>query len=333
VKPLRESLAPAPPLLEVRDLSVHFPTAEGAARALDGVSFTVATGQTVCVVGESGCGKSTLALALLRLHPESALVSGAIHFQGTSLLDLPPRAMRAIRGRGIALVFQEPSASLNPIYTLGSQVSEVVRLHCRQSRRTAWHTALDLLRAVQLAEPDRVARLYAHEASGGMLQRVVIAMALAGQPRLLIADEPTASLDVTVQADILILLRSLRASLGMALLLITHDFAIVGQMADAVIIMYAGKIVETGSLREVFEHPRHPYTAALLRCRPRPGHAGRLPTIEGSVPPATRLPAGCRFRERCPYQSEHCREQPPLVADSPSHEAACWHSDRLTPSG
>jgi peptide/nickel transport system ATP-binding protein len=316
-------------LLEIRDLRVHFPAAHGLARAVDGVSFALGAQQTLGLVGESGCGKSATALALLRLHPPAVRVSGSVRFDGVSLLELPEDRLTSIRGRGLAMVFQEPAASLNPIYSLGRQVAEAVRLHQRLRRRTAWSAALDLLRLVQLAEPERVARQYPHEVSGGMQQRVAIALALAGRPRLLVADEPTTALDVTVQAEILTLLRQLRAQFGMALLLITHDLDVVAQMADTVAVMYAGQIVERGPAREVFRRPLHPYTAALLACRPRLGQTGRLRSIDGMVPEATRFPTGCRFRERCAWRSDQCVREPALEEVEPGRWVACWHWDQV----
>jgi oligopeptide/dipeptide ABC transporter ATP-binding protein len=312
-------------LLDVRDLHVHFPTATGLARAVNGISFSLAERQTFCLVGESGCGKSATALALLHLHGEKTIVTGTVHFNGVSVYDLPEPALRALRGPGLAMIFQEPSASLNPIYSLGSQVRESVRLHRRLARRSARQAALDLLRAVQLADPERVARQYPHEVSGGMQQRVAIALALAGQPRLLIADEPTSALDITVQMEILTLLQSLKQSFGMALLFITHDLNIVSDLADTVAVMYAGKIVETGPVRQVFAHPLHPYTAALLACRPRLGQTTRLTSIDGTVPRADHPFTGCRFQPRCAYLTPQCQAEPGLVSHGPHHQAACWH--------
>ena len=317
-------------LLDVEDLKVHFPTADGPARAVDGIGFRLEAQGSLCLVGESGCGKTATALALLRLLPDRAAVSGSVRFEGASLLDLPEWRMRHVRGGGIAMIFQEPAASLNPIYRIGTQVAEAVRLHCRLSRPSAWDRALGLLRDVQLHGAERVARQYPHELSGGMQQRVAIAMALAGRPRLLLADEPTTALDVTVQAAILGLLRRLRARHGMALLLITHDLGIVAEMADTVAVMYAGKIVEHGPVGRVLRQPLHPYTAGLLGCRPRPGLAGRLRSIEGTVPPATRFPPGCRFRDRCRYRGPDCLQEPPLVEHVPEHWAACWHWDQVS---
>jgi peptide/nickel transport system ATP-binding protein len=301
----------------------------GWARAVDGVSFTLEAGGAFGLVGESGCGKSALALALLGLHTSATRVTGAIHFQGASLLGRPERDWRAVRGRALALVFQEPSSSLNPIYTLGSQVAEVVRLHRRLGRRATRDVTLELLRNVRLDHPERVARQYPHEVSGGMQQRVVLAMALAAQPQLLVADEPTTSLDVTVQADILDLLRDLRARLGMALLLISHDLEVVTAMTETVAVMYAGRIVEQGPVRQLFRQPLHPYTAALLACRPRLGQSVRLQSIEGTVPPATRFPSGCRFRDRCPLASEVCLNEPALSVQQPEHRVSCWHTDQV----
>jgi peptide/nickel transport system ATP-binding protein len=317
------------PLLHVQDLRVHFPTAAGVARAVDGISFTLQAGRTLGLVGESGCGKSVTAAALLRLLPSSAQISGAVDFEGVALLQLPEGRMRSVRGAGIGLIFQEPVSSLNPIFPLGSQIAEVVRVHQRIGRRAAWNTALDLLRAVQIRSPERVARQYPHQVSGGMAQRVAIALALAGQPRLLIADEPTTALDTTVQAEILTLLRRLRQEHGMAMLLITHDLDVVAEMAEDVAVMYTGKIVEQGPLRRVFQAPLHPYTAGLLACRPRLGCSGRLASIEGVVPPATHWPQGCRFRERCPFRDEQCLQEPPLQERGPEHAAACWHWQRV----
>jgi peptide/nickel transport system ATP-binding protein len=296
---------------------------------VDGISFTLQAGHTLGLVGESGCGKSVTAAALLRLLPSSAHISGAVYFEGAALLELPEGRMRHVRGAGIGLIFQEPVSSLNPIFTLGSQIAEVVRVHQRLGRRAAWDRALDLLRAVQIRSPERVARQYPHEVSGGMAQRVAIALALAGRPRLLIADEPTTALDSTVQAEILTLLRRLRQEHGMAMLLITHDLDVVAEMAEDVEVMYAGKIVEQGPLRRVFQTPLHPYTAGLLACRPRLGRTERLASIEGVVPPATRWPPGCRFRERCPFRDEQCLQEPPLEEREPGHAAACWHWERL----
>jgi oligopeptide/dipeptide ABC transporter ATP-binding protein len=318
------------PLLDVRHLSVHFRTAGALAQAVDDISFHLEPQETLALVGESGCGKTATALALARLQPASALVSGSVLLAGISVFDLPASRLPFFRGRQIGIVFQEPAASFNPIYRLGAQLAEVIRLHHGVGRNAAWAAGLEWLRRVQLSEAERVARQYPHEVSGGMLQRVAIAMALAGKPRLLIADEPTTALDVTLQAEILALLRQLTRELGMALLLITHDLDIVRTAANTVAVMYAGRIVEHGSIGQVLQRPLHPYTAALLACRPRLGQTGRLPSIEGNLPPATQIPAGCRFYERCSFRTEQCRQEPPLEEHSAGHGAACWHSDRLS---
>lgn len=312
-------------LLEVDKLRVHFPTADGPARAVDGIGFTVAEKETLCLVGESGCGKSTAARALLRLLPATASICGTVRFQGVSLLDLPESELRPVRGGGIGVVFQESAAALNPIYSVGSHLVEAIRLHRPLSRRAAGTAALDLLREVQLPDAKRIARQYPHELSGGMAQRVGIALALAGQPRLLIADEPTSALDAAIQAEILDLLRRLQVQHNMALLLISHDLDLVARMANRVAVMYAGKIVEHGPLEKVFASPLHLYTEGLLNCRPRLGQRERLRSIDGIVPPATHWPTGCRFRPRCPYQTEECAEEPELIEHEPERWAACWH--------
>jgi oligopeptide/dipeptide ABC transporter ATP-binding protein len=320
------------PLLEVRDLCVHFPTLDGLARAVDGISFSLEEGQTLAISGESGCGKSSVALALLRLHPASTLVTGSVRFQDKSLFDLPERVLRSIRGRKIGMIFQDPGASLNPIRSVGSQIAEVAAAHRRLGRKESWKAALDLLHDVQLEPADAIARRYVHELSGGMQQRVAIAMALAENPQLIVADEPTAALDASLQIEILRLLRQLGARHRMALLLISHDLDMVAQAAGEVAVMYAGKIVERGPVAEVFGRPLHPYTAALLACRPVLGSRQRLRSIEGVVPPATRLPAGCRFRERCAHSGEECMSEPALEERGPDHLTACWHWERLTAS-
>jgi oligopeptide/dipeptide ABC transporter ATP-binding protein len=315
-------------VLVIHRLSVAFPTSDGLARAVDGISFDMAPRYTLSLVGESGCGKSATALAILGLHPPSTQISGTVHFEGTLLLDLPEPRWRMIRGRGISMIFQEPAACLNPIYCLGIQVAETIRVHQRLSRKAAWNAGVDLLRVVQLANPERVARQYPHEISGGMQQRVMIALALAGRPRVLVADEPTSALDVTVQAEILGLLRRLRDQFDMALLLITHDLEIVNQMADQVAVMYAGKIVELGSTQQVLGRPLHPYSVGLLACRPRLGQKGRLRSIDGTVPSATRWPGGCRFRDRCALGTDQCAVEPPLEEREPGHWVACWHWEK-----
>lgn len=318
------------PLLAVRDLHVHYPTADGVARAVDGVSFDIEAGGVMGLVGESGCGKSSVALAVARLHADSVRVSGSVEFQGLSVLDAPPQRLRTVRGRGIGFIFQDPAAAFNPLYTIGGQVAEAVRLHRPVSRRSARQEAADLLGSVRLPDPGRVAGQYPHELSGGMLQRAALAAALAGGPSLLVADEPTASLDVTVQSEILALVRTLRAERRLAVLWISHDLDVIAGVVERVAVMYAGKVVETGPVRSVFGAPLHPYTRGLLRCRPRLGQSGRLPTIEGTAPPPTRLPDGCRFGGRCGYRAPECGREPALEEHRSGHAAACWKWGELT---
>jgi peptide/nickel transport system ATP-binding protein len=319
------------PLLEVRDLVTEFRTDQGTVRAVDGVSFEIPPRGTVGVVGESGCGKSVTALSIMRLvSPPGRVASGHIRYGGRDLLGLPEAQMRAIRGNRIAMIFQEPMTSLNPVFTVGDQVGEAVRLHQKKSRREARRVAIEMFQLVGIPSPEERVDAYPHQLSGGMRQRVMIAMALACKPDLLIADEPTTALDVTIQAQILDLLRSLQAELGMSILLITHDLGVVAETCEEVIVMYAGRVVERAHAEQLFAHPRHPYTAGLLRSVPSYGEqaagaggdggAGggwrpRLVEIKGMVPPLTALPPGCKFVDRCPIAQERChREEPALVA-------------------
>src|SRR5213594_3730580 len=315
------------PLLEVRDLRTSFFLEGGEARAVDGVSFTLDAGRVLGLVGESGCGKSVTALSLMRLvPPPGRIVGGEVRLDGRDLLGLPERDMRAVRGAGLSMIFQEPMTSLNPVFTVGSQIAEAVRLHRPVSRREAWERAVGLLAEVGIPEPARRARDYPHRLSGGMRQRVMIAMAISCEPRVLIADEPTTALDVTIQADILDLLRTLRERHGMAVVLITHDLGVVAEQADEVAIMYAGRIVEHASVLDVFERPLHPYTQALLRSMPGVGgeRRGRLEAIPGQVPDLRHLPTGCHFRDRCPKAIGACAEEdPPLEQKARGHAAAC----------
>ena len=316
-----------PPLLSVDDLRVAFHTDAGPARAVDGVSFTVGAGETVGLVGESGCGKSLTALSLLRLLPDGALVASAsrITFEQHAMLSLPDRELRRLRGRRLAMVFQEPMTALNPVLTVGDQVAEVLRVHTALDRATAWQRAVDMLAQVGIADADTRARQYPHELSGGMRQRVMIAMALVLEPALLIADEPTTALDVTIQAQILDLLRTLRERTGMAMLLITHDLGIVAEMASRVLVMYAGEVVEEAPVEQLFAAPGHPYTAGLLAAVPTLDLArARLQTIPGTVPSPTDWPAGCRFRARCPHAWDRCAvDAPALVQLGPAHRVRC----------
>jgi peptide/nickel transport system ATP-binding protein len=317
-------------LLEVRDLRMGFPRDGGQgqvlALALDGVSFSLDRGRVLGIVGESGCGKSMTALSIMRLVPSPGrIVGGQIVFAGRDLLALPEREMRTLRGAEIAMIFQEPMTALNPVIDVGDQVAEALRLHRGMGRREARARSTALLGEVGIPEPARRARSYPHELSGGMRQRIMIAMAIACEPELLIADEPTTALDVTIQAEILELLRALRERRGMALMLITHDLGVVAEQADDVAIMYAGRIVEHAPVRELFHHPKHPYTRALLRSMPKLGeHRDRLEAIPGQVPDLARLPSGCAFRDRCPDVAPACADiRPPLEQKGPQHEVAC----------
>jgi oligopeptide/dipeptide ABC transporter ATP-binding protein len=304
------------PLLSVRDLRTTFPTPNGPARAVDGVSFDIAPRETVGLVGESGCGKSVTSLSILRLiQPPGRIEAGSrIAFEGTELLTLDERRMRAIRGARISMIFQEPMAALNPVFTVGDQIAEVARVHTTASRREAWSRAVEMMRLTGISDPADRARQYPHELSGGMRQRVMIAMALMMSPPLLIADEPTTALDVTIQAQILELLRELQQRVGMSILLITHDLGVVAETASRVLVMYAGEVVEEAHVHMLFEAPHHPYTEGLLAAVPRLGEAReRLRVIPGTVPAATAWPTGCRFHDRCPYAWDRCvAEHPPL---------------------
>lgn len=324
-------------LLEVHHLQTAFATPRGAVRAVDDVSFTLAQGETLCLVGESGCGKSVTALSVMRLvSAPGRITGGEILFEGRDLLQLPEPAMRAIRGDDIAMIFQDPLTSLNPVFTVGEQIAEAIRLHRGVGKREAWNQAIEGMRDVAIPAPEVRAKSYPHEMSGGMRQRVMIAMALACDPKLLIADEPTTALDVTIQAQILDLLNELREKRRLALLLITHDLGVVAETADRVAVMYAGQIIEEAPVRELFAAPRHPYTEGLLRAVPRlgrkqAGHA-RLQTIEGVVPNPLELPPGCRFAPRCPHQQAQCNAGPvPLVSLSESRATRCVRVAELYP--
>jgi oligopeptide/dipeptide ABC transporter ATP-binding protein len=318
----------ADPLLDVHELRTYFRTETGVARAVDGVSLRIDAGETLGLVGESGCGKSVASLSILRLVPDPGRIEpgSSIRFRGRDLLGLSEPDMRAVRGNDIALVFQEPMTSLNPVFTAGDQVAEAVRLHRRVGNAAAWPRAIEMLELVGLPAPAETAHAYPHQLSGGQRQRVMIATALACEPGLLIADEPTTALDVTIQAQILELLHDLQRRLGMALLLITHDLGIVARVCHRVAVMYAGRIVEEGPVRRVFEDPRHPYTRGLMRAIPRIDRpAARLDVIPGQVPAATAWPDGCRFHPRCPHAWETCRAtEPGLFPLAAAHSSRCW---------
>ncbi len=320
-------------ILRVEELRTHFTTDDGVVRAVDGVSFEVRAGETLALVGESGSGKSVTALSILRLLPEPAgkVVGGRVIFQGRDLLALPPAAMRRVRGREISMVFQEPMSSLNPVFTCGEQIVEVLVLHERMARRQARARAVELLEWVGIPAPGQRAAEYPHQLSGGMRQRVMIAMALACRPALLIADEPTTALDVTIQAQILELLQRLQDELGMAVLLITHDLGVVAETADRVAVLYAGQVVESCDSAAAFRQTRHPYTAGLLASLPRLGSRGeRLRVIPGQVPDAAHLPPACRFHPRCPAAEERCRTvDPPLQMLDGDHLSRCWRAGEI----
>jgi oligopeptide/dipeptide ABC transporter ATP-binding protein len=323
------------PLLRVLDLVTSFRTDTGVLRAVDKVSFDVPRATTVAVVGESGCGKSVTALSILRLiGAPGRIESGKVEFEGRDLLKMPERAMRDVRGNAVSMIFQEPMTSLNPVYTVGWQIVEAVRLHQRKSSRDARARAVELLRLVGIPEPETNVDAYPHRLSGGQRQRVMIAMALACEPKLLLADEPTNALDVTIQAQILELLRDLQQRLSMSILLITHDLGVVAENARHVIVMYAGRVVESAPVRELFAKPMHPYTQGLLGSIPRAGAAGRrLHAIEGLVPDLRKLGPGCRFAARCPMRVEKCtREEPELAAvrGDIRRSSRCWRAEEVS---
>ena len=315
------------PLLALRNLRTTFDTDAGQARAVDDVSFDVGSGETVGLVGESGCGKSVTALSILRLiQPPGRIERGSeIRLDGRDLMALSEREMRDVRGNRVAMVWQEPLSALNPVFTVGDQIAEVARVHAGATRADARARAIEMLRLVGIADPETRADAYPHQLSGGMRQRAVIAMALVMSPSLLIADEPTTALDVTIQAQILELLRDVQQRMGMSVLLITHDLGVVAETASRVIVMYAGEVVEEAPVRDIFAAAHHPYTEGLLRAMPRVGATrDRLTVIPGSVPPPTAWPAGCRFRDRCPYAWERCeREHPPLYQIGGGHLSRC----------
>ena len=321
-------------LLEVRNLRTTFQTSAGAVRAVDGVSWDVQEGETVALVGESGCGKSVSALSIMRLvaEPAGRIEGGEIIYKGRDLLKLSEPEMRRVRGREIAMVFQEPMTSLNPVLTIGRQLTEGLEIHLGMDTAAAHTRAIELLGMVGIPDPARRLAQYPHHFSGGMRQRMMIAMALACNPSLILADEPTTALDVTIQAQILELMRDLSRRLGVAMLIITHNLGVVARYADRVNVMYAGRIIEQGAAAEIYGNPRHPYTLGLLRSVPRldePRRA-RLDPIQGQPPDLTRLPPGCAFAPRCAYRVERCAaEVPPLEEVAPGHTSACWEWMRL----
>jgi len=320
-------------VLDVRDLKTYFFMEEGVGKAVDGVSWTLPKGRTLALVGESGCGKSVTALSIMRLIPEppGRIVGGQILFEGRDLLQLSESQMRQVRGNRIAMIFQEPMTSLNPVFTIGDQIVEAITLHQRTRGRAAWDLATEMLRRVGVSEPGQRVREYPHQMSGGMRQRVMIAMALSCNPSVLIADEPTTALDVTIQAQLLDLLRQLQAEAGMSILIITHDLGVVAEIADEVCVMYASRIVERAEVKELFAHPLHPYTQGLFRSMPRLAQRKeRLEVIPGNVPNPLDFPSGCKFHPRCPLGRDdgQCQTQdPPLKEVRPGHWAACWKAE------
>jgi len=319
-----------PALLEVDNLCTVFESQEGLVRAVDGVSFSLDQGRTLGLVGESGCGKSVTALSIMRLvpNPPGRIESGRILLEGRDLLGLSEAEMRRLRGNEISMIFQEPMTSLNPVFTVGDQIAEVFRVHQGLSKAQAFKAAAEMLRQVGIPSPERRVREYPHQMSGGMRQRVMIAMALACRPKLMIADEPTTALDVTIQAQILDLMRQLQAEIRTAILLITHNLGVVAEMADQVAVMYTGRIVESGPVKELFEQPAHPYTEGLLRSLPPPpttSAVSRLRAIQGIVPSLTDLPSGCKFHDRCPDVFEPCPlEEPPLYGLGQGRLVRCF---------
>src|SRR5579872_5055215 len=332
--------ADAAPLLEVDGLRTFFDLRHGVVKAVDGMTFSLAPRETLAIVGESGCGKSITALSLMRLVPDppGRIAGGSVRLAGVDLLRLSDEAMRRARGKDIAMIFQEPMTSLNPVLTIGNQIAEVLLLHEPIGRAEADAKAVDMLRLARIPEPEQRAKEYPHQLSGGMRQRAMIAMALACNPKVLIADEPTTALDVTIQAQILDIILDLQRKLGTAVILITHDLGVVAETAHRVIVMYAGRKVEEAPVEELFARPQHPYTHGLMASIPRlalmrgepEGPVARLQEIPGMVPALTNLPPGCSFAPRCPFADDRCRSfYPPYEQKRPGHWAACWHSERL----
>ena len=321
-------------LLEVKNLQTQFLTSAGVVRAVDGVSYDINEGETVALVGESGCGKSVSALSIMRLvaEPAGRIVGGEILFKGRDLLKLTEEEMRDVRGRDITMIFQEPMTSLNPVLSIGRQLTEGLEIHLGMNQKAAQARAVELLGLVGIPDPQRRLTQYPHQFSGGMRQRMMVAMALACNPKLILADEPTTALDVTIQAQILELLQDLSRRLGVAMLIITHNLGVVARYADRVNVMYAGKIIEMGDAQQIYHNPQHPYTLGLLASVPRMDQArgARLVPIEGQPPDLTRLDAGCAFRPRCRFAIDRCAaEFPPLEAVEDGHLSACWRADEL----
>ncbi len=320
-------------LLEVKNLKTYFYTDDGVAKAVDDVSFTLDKGETLGLVGESGCGKSVSALSIMRLIPDppGKIVGGEILFKGTDILKVPENVMQDIRGNDIGMIFQEPMTSLNPVFTCGDQIEEAVILHQKLSKEAAKEKAIEMLKLVGIPAPEQRYLEYPHQLSGGMRQRIMIAMALSCNPEILIADEPTTALDVTVQAQILELIKKLQHELGMGVIMITHDLGVIAEVSTRVAVMYASKVAEYGNVDQIFYNPKHPYTIGLMNSIPKLNKSKtRLSTIEGNVPPPTSYPKGCHFCTRCTFAIEKCwTEEPPVVNIEPGHTAACWRVDEI----
>jgi oligopeptide/dipeptide ABC transporter ATP-binding protein len=335
----RQQAVPGDAVLEVDKLKTHFFTQTGTVKAVDGVSYSVRRGETLGVVGESGCGKSVTALSIMRLvaNPPGRIVGGAIRLEGHDILALSETEMEDVRGNDISMIFQEPMTSLNPLYTVGRQIAEAIATHQNLSRKDAFDKAIEMLRRVSIPEAEKRAHAFPHQMSGGMRQRVMIAMALSCNPKVLIADEPTTALDVTIQAQILDLMRKLQDDFGTAIILITHDMGVVAENADRVVVMYAGKKVEEAASNVLFDQPGHPYTKGLLGSIPHLDDAARagagrrrLNEIKGLVPSLAKLPQGCSFAPRCSFASDQCRNvEPSLDEHRPGHFIACWHADKV----
>lgn len=316
-------------LLEVQDLKTYFTKGKSVVKAVDCVSFHVDENETLGLIGESGCGKTVSSLSILRLVPEQTgrIVGGKILFDGKDLLALSNKEMRKIRGKEISMILQDPMASLNPVFNIGDQIGEAITNHARIKKTDLHGKVIEMLKLVRISTPDMIARAYPHQVSGGMKQRIVGAISMSCQPRLIIADEPTTSLDTTIQAQYLELLKTIQQELGMAIIFITHDFGIVANMCDRVAVMYAGKIIESAPVRDIFYKTRHHYTAALLKALPKlTSKIDRLVSLQGQPPKLDRLPVGCRFSPRCPRSDEKCvQEEPPLSQVDPDHYVMCWH--------
>ena len=324
------------PILKVNGLCTEFKTVDSRVRAVDGVDLELYPGETLGIVGESGCGKSVTALSIMQLLPKGVgkVVEGEILFDGKDMLKLSKKELLSLHGRDMAMIFQEPMTSLNPVYTIGYQLSEVLRYHVGMSKKDAWQKSIDLLKDVGVSRPEQIVRSYPHELSGGMLQRVMIAMGLSCNPKLLIADEPTTALDVTIQAQILELMGKLKEEYNTAILMITHNMGVVAEVCDRVIVMYAGYVVEMAEVNELFDHPSHPYTQGLLKCIPNINEDREvLDTIEGTVPPPYAMPKGCRFAPRCPYATPECEASKPELYDiGGGHTCRCFRYKEGNPN-